>query len=161
LPSVRAVCAMRAHLVPLDGGPTIEIVKDLTLIGRRDECDVRLDHRSVSKLHCVIVKADGVLLVRDLGSTNGTRVKGERVRRAVLLPDDLISIASCKYRVHLGPDEPMAAADEHTQHLEPKEVAELLHKAKQPLADSSGEVPASPHQVNPLPDVYPEERPKG
>lgn len=152
------VADMRAQLVPLDGGPAIDIVKDLTLIGRREDCDLRLEHKSVSKIHCVIVKTDGLLLVRDLGSTNGTRVKGQRVRRAALLPDDQLSIASCKFRVYLGPDEPVPAPEEHTQHLDPKEVADLLRQAKQrPLADSSGELPAQPHQINPLPDVYPEE----
>jgi predicted component of type VI protein secretion system len=157
-----AVTVMRAQLVPLDGGPAIDIVKDLTLIGRREECDVRLEHKSVSKMHCVVVKTDGLLLVRDLGSTNGTRVNGQRVRRAALLPNDQLSIASCKYRVHLGPDEPPAGPGEHTQHLEPGEVADLLRQAKQQrvLADSSGEMPAQPLQLNPLPDVYPDDEAK-
>lgn len=70
---------MRAQLVPIDGGPAIDIVKDLVVVGRKEECDVRLEHKSVSKMHCVIVKTDGLLLLRDLGSTNGTRVNGLRV----------------------------------------------------------------------------------
>jgi pSer/pThr/pTyr-binding forkhead associated (FHA) protein len=151
---------MRAQLIPLEGGtPIIEIIKDLTLVGRRDECDVKLEHKSVSKLHCVIVKTDGLLLLRDLGSTNGTRVNGQRVRRAALLPNDQVSIASCKYRVHLGPDEAPAQVGEHTQQLEPGEVADLLRQARQQrgLADSSGELPAQPLQINPLPDVYPDD----
>src|SRR5204863_10158100 len=65
---------MRALLVPLDGSRSIELTKDLTLVGRKEDCDLRLDHKSVSKLHCVIVKTDGLLLLRDLGSTNSTRV---------------------------------------------------------------------------------------
>src|SRR5205085_11286618 len=117
LPALRARCAaplatsglrpmaMRAQLIPLDGGPPVEVGKDLTLVGRKEECDLRLDHKSVSKLHCVIVKTDGLLLLRDLGSTNGTRVNGQRVRRAALLPNDQLSIANYKYRVYLGPDE--------------------------------------------------------
>ena len=52
---------MRAQLIPLDGGPPIEIVKDMTLVGRKDDVDLRLEHKSVSKLHCVIVKTDGLL----------------------------------------------------------------------------------------------------
>lgn len=157
-----AVTAMRAQLIPLDGGLLIDINKDLTLIGRREECDVRLEHKSVSKMHCVIVRTDGLLLVRDLGSTNGTRVNGQRIRRAALLPNDQVSIASCKYRVHLGPDEMPIEAGEHTQHLGPGEVADLLRQAKQPraLADSSGELPAQPLQINPLPDVYPDDESK-
>src|SRR5688500_19305394 len=98
---------MRAQLVPLEGGAPIEIVKDLVVVGRKEDCDVRLEHKSVSKMHCVIVKTDGLLLLRDLGSTNGTRVNGQRVRRAALLPNDQLSIANYKFRVHLGPDVPI------------------------------------------------------
>src|SRR2546421_6402937 len=122
---------MRAQLVPLDGGPSIEIVKDLTLVGRKEDCDLRLDHKSVSKMHCVIVKTDGLLLLRDLGSTNGTRVNGTRIRRAALLPNDQLAIANYKFRVHLGPD---AAAglglSKHTQNLDADEVAQLIKKLR-------------------------------
>src|ERR1051326_2158668 len=102
---------MRAQLIPVDGSPPIELVKDLTLVGRKEDCDLRLDHKSISKQHCVIVKTDGLLLLRDLGSTNGTRVNGQRVRRAALLPNDQVSIASCKFRVALGPDEAPAPVE--------------------------------------------------
>src|ERR1700758_1912713 len=110
---------MRAQLVPLDGSPPIEIVKDLVVVGRKEECDVRLDHKSISKIHCVIVKTDGLLLLRDLGSTNGTRVNGQRVRRAALLPNDQLAFANFKYRVMFGPD---LEAPDHTQRLDSKEL---------------------------------------
>lgn len=158
---------MRAQLLPIDGGPPIEIVKDLTLVGRKEECDLRLEHKSVSKMHCVLVKADDVLLLRDLGSTNGTRVNGQRVRRAVLLPNDQIGIAGLKFRVHFGaePAPPVALhSEEHTQHLDAKDVANLLRQARARAEgddsdDSSGLPPKPPQplQRNPLPDVYPEE----
>jgi len=93
---------MRATLVPLDGGPTVDLAKDLTLVGRNEDCDLRLDHKSVSKLHCILVRTEGLVLVRDLGSTNGTRVNGQRVRRAALLPDDNLAIATFRYRVSFG-----------------------------------------------------------
>src|ERR1051326_6665576 len=118
---------MRAQLIPLDGGRPIDILKDLVIIGRKEDCDLRLDHKSVSKMHCIIVKTDGLLLLRDLGSTNGTRVNGQRVRRAALLPNDQLSIANYKFRVYLGPDLPapplVVAASEHTQQLDAGEVA--------------------------------------
>src|ERR1044072_4487074 len=97
---------MRAQLMPLDGTSPIAIEKDLTLVARKDECDLCLRHNSVSKMHCLIVKTDGLLLLRDLGSTNGTRVNGQRVRRAALLPNDELTIAHFKFRVQLGPDQP-------------------------------------------------------
>ena len=125
---------MRARLVSADGGPSIDLTKDMTLFGRDEDCDVRLDHKSVSKLHCVIVKTDGVLLLRDLGSTNGTRVNGQRVRRAALLPNDTLAIANLKYTVKFGVE------------LEKEEAGA---KAKQDAA-------AAQLRRNALPDVYPE-----
>jgi len=147
---------MRAQLLPLSGGPGIDIVKDMTVVGRKEECDVRLDHKSISKIHCVIVKTDGLLLLRDLGSTNGTRVNGQRVRRAALLPNDQLSFASFKFRVTFGPDEQLAVpAEEHTQHLDAKEVSALLAKSTGAKNEASSvEIPVLPVQVNPLPDVY-------
>src|SRR5687767_7546979 len=118
---------MRAQLVPVDGGHAIDIVKDLTLVGRKEECDLCLNHKSVSKMHCVIVKTDGLLLLRDLGSTNGTRVNGQRIRRAALLPNDQLSIASYKFRVHLGGDDPSPPpVFDRTQQLDASEVADLI-----------------------------------
>jgi pSer/pThr/pTyr-binding forkhead associated (FHA) protein len=140
---------MRAQLVPADGGQPIDIVKDLIVVGRKEDCDVRLDHKSVSKQHCVIVKTDGLLLLRDLGSTNGTRVNGTRVRRAALLPNDQVAIAHYKFRIYLGPDEPEKPnPDDHTQALDQEEIARLLKgkQEKQARKDAM--------QRNQLPDVY-------
>ena len=146
---------MQAQLIPLDGGDPVDIVRDLTLVGRKEDCDLRLDHKSVSKLHCVLVKTDGLLLVRDLGSTNGTRVNGQRIRRAALLPNDQVTIAGFKFRVHLGPDPaPAPPPDEHTQQLEAGEIARLLQKAQAAEAPAAANGP--PLQPNRLPDVYPE-----
>src|SRR3954471_8462209 len=118
---------MRAQLIPLDGGDPIEIVKDLTVVGRKEYCDLRLEHKSVSKMHCILVKTDGLLLLRDLGSTNGTRVNGQRVRRAILLPNDKLSVANFQYRVNFGPESPRHDHhNERTQQLEAHEVAELM-----------------------------------
>src|SRR5205823_14603347 len=151
--------SMRAQLIPVDGTPAIEINRDLTLVGRREDCDLRLNHKSVSKLHCVIVKTDGLLILRDLGSTNGTRVNGQRIRRAALLPNDHLGIARFKFTVHLGPDEEAPAPPHaHTQQLDAQELASLLGRSERgtPISES-GHLPAAPMHPNPLPDVYPEE----
>jgi predicted component of type VI protein secretion system len=148
---------MRAQLIPLDGGEPIEITRDMTVVGRKEDCDLRLDHKSVSKLHCVIVKTDGLLLLRDLGSTNGTRVNGQRVRRAALLPNDQVSIASFRFKIYLGPGDPPVGGDQHTQQMDAKEVAHLLRKAAAKGGNANGGH-ALPVQPNVLPDVYPDDK---
>jgi predicted component of type VI protein secretion system len=150
---------MRAQLVPLTGGPPIEVGKDMTLVGRGEECDVRLEHKSVSKIHCVIVKTDGLMLVRDLGSTNGTRVNGTRVRRGMLLPNDKVSIANFHFRVLFGVALQAAAGYEKTQQINDRDLDKLKGKALAEL-DSADDI-AVPQpleiQANALPDVYPED----
>lgn len=96
---------MKAELVPENGDPPIPIVRDVTIVGRREYCDVVIPHSSLSKRHCVLVRTDGLLVIRDLATTNGTKVKGQKVRWAALLPDDRISFGSYKMRVYLGPDD--------------------------------------------------------
>jgi predicted component of type VI protein secretion system len=98
---------MEAKLISSDGERSIRLKKDVTIVGRkRGVCDIFIDRSSISKLHCMIVKTDGLLFIRDLGSTNGTKVNGQRVTRGALLPGDELAFANAKYKVHLGPDDP-------------------------------------------------------
>lgn len=105
---------MRAQLIPVKGGRPILIQRDVTVVGRqKDQCDLVLDRSSISKLHCLIVRTDGLLFIRDLGSTNGTKVNGQRVIRGALLPGDELAFASEKFRVEMGPDLPEEPEDVH------------------------------------------------
>jgi len=148
---------MRAQLIPLTGGAPIEVAKDMILVGRGEECDVRLEHKSVSKIHCVLVKTDGLMLVRDLGSTNGTRVNGTRVRRGMLLPNDKVSIANFHYRVLFGVALQQAGGHEKTQQINAQDLEKLKGNG---MADSGGEIEVPMPleiQANSLPDVYPDD----
>jgi len=117
---------MRAQLVPLkDDGRPIQITRDVTLVGRQDDlCDICLDKSSISKMHCLIVRTDGLLFIRDLGSTNGTKVNGQRVVRGALLPGDELSFAGEKFRVEMGPGEPDVEENLRTT-SSPTEVIDL------------------------------------
>jgi predicted component of type VI protein secretion system len=152
---------MRVRLVPLEGGTTVEIGKDIVLVGRKEDCDVRLDHKSISKQHCVIAKTDGLLLVRDLGSTNGTRVNGQRIRRAALLPNDQLQLASLRYSVVFAADEPPSSGNEYTQQLDGRDLARLVEKADRPgeLDSDSSDAEIPVVRTNALPDHYPEAAP--
>lgn len=113
---------MRAQLVPLKGGRAISITRDVTLVGRQKElCDIVIDRSSISKLHCLLVRTDGLLFLRDLGSTNGTKVNGQRVIRGALLPGDELAFASEKFRIEMGANVPDPVDDVH--HARTEEIS--------------------------------------
>jgi len=110
-----------AQLIPAAGGDPITIDKEITIVGRQAEhCDIVLTRKSVSKIHCVIARTDGLLFVRDLDSTNGTKVNGQRIIRGALLPGDQLAFAGEKFKVHLGPGDSKQAVKpvHHTENME-------------------------------------------
>ena len=85
-------------------GPDITLDRDMVMVGRHPQCDARLDSLSVSRRHCMLTEDVGEVVVRDLGSTNGTRINGQRVERGRLRPGDEISIAHIRYRLEWAPE---------------------------------------------------------
>ncbi len=74
-------------------GEEFKITKSVTNIGRGVEADIQIDDTSVSRLHCAIVLGSEVL-VRDLGSTNGTVVDGARATESVLRDGSIIKVGN-------------------------------------------------------------------
>ena len=76
-------------LIKTDGSRKIfPLPSSVTVIGRRDDCDLRIPLMNVSRRHCQLNYSDGVLRIRDLGSRNGTYLNGERVDEAEVRPGD-------------------------------------------------------------------------
>lgn len=145
---------MKICLVPLNGGTEFEIARPLSIVGRREDADLLVAHKSVSKQHCVLLHTEGMLFLRDLGSTNGTRVNGQRVRRAALLPNDRLSFAGIPFQVRFGD----AAIDVgSTQHVHSEE-AFAGREASVDSPEGEDDAPANGVAVvqNHLPDVIPE-----
>ena len=69
------------------------------LIGRSDEADVFIDEDLVSRKHAMISQNNENLLIRDLGSTNGTFVNGIQVSESKLLTGDRILIGGSIMRI--------------------------------------------------------------
>lgn len=103
-------------LVPLGGGDPIPLVKDHLTVGRRPSCDICLKFPNVSGTHCEFLFERGRWIIHDLNSSNGVKVKGERVTKKALQPGDEVSISSHRFTIHYtaagGPDLPEALAEE-------------------------------------------------
>ena len=44
-------------------------------------------------------------MLRDLAATNGTKVNGQKISWAALLPNDRLTLGRCKFKVYLGSDD--------------------------------------------------------
>lgn len=92
---------MPVRLVSVSSGKSIKLDKPVVLIGRNPDCDVVLTKsRKVSRAHCLVACVNNQIVVRDLGSTNGVWVNGQRVEREsrVRLGDEL-SVADVRYHL--------------------------------------------------------------
>lgn len=71
---------------------SFSIARDMTVVGRREDCDLRIPLGEVSRKHCRLVRDGDTLRVEDLGSSNGTYLNGQRVQEATLNPGDSVQI---------------------------------------------------------------------
>jgi predicted component of type VI protein secretion system len=79
---------------------TLKLADGVTTIGRLDECQLRIKSSQVSRKHCELFEKKGLLLVKDLGSSNGTLVNGKRIKgQRVLEPGDELTIGPVHLRV--------------------------------------------------------------
>jgi pSer/pThr/pTyr-binding forkhead associated (FHA) protein len=90
---------MLGQLIPCGGGDAIPLTGGKLLIGRRSSCDITLDFQNVSSHHCELELKDGYWQIRDLGSSNGIKVNGERCVAKVLSPGDEVQIARHCFRI--------------------------------------------------------------
>ena len=92
---------MNAYLehYPEQGGPAETVPIDSTpfVIGRSREANLTVYSQKVSKEHAVIMVGECGVLVRDLGSTNGTFVNGRRVDEAPLRDGDILHLAHWEF----------------------------------------------------------------
>jgi pSer/pThr/pTyr-binding forkhead associated (FHA) protein len=86
----------------------IPLTKERTTIGRKPHNDIQIDNLAVSGEHAVIVTILNDCFLEDLGSTNGTLVNGNPVKKHFLQNNDVVELG--KYRLKFVGEAPAAAA---------------------------------------------------
>jgi pSer/pThr/pTyr-binding forkhead associated (FHA) protein len=86
----------------------IPLAKERTTIGRKPHNDIQIDNLAVSGEHAVIVTILNDCFLEDLGSTNGTLVNGNPVKKHFLQNNDVVELG--KYRLKFVGEAPMPAA---------------------------------------------------
>jgi pSer/pThr/pTyr-binding forkhead associated (FHA) protein len=99
-----------AKLVVLSAGMTgrtQELKVDKTTIGRVDDNTFQIAEPSVSSHHCEVLLRGKEVVVRDLNSTNGTYINGEKVTESVIKPGQILRLGQVEMR--LETDTPAAS----------------------------------------------------
>jgi len=101
--AANATPASYGELHPVGGGDPIPLLKETLIIGRRESSDIVLRFPNVSGTHCELSLVAGQWVVKDLGSSNGTKVNGTRVTESRVDPGDRLSIGRHEYEVSYVP----------------------------------------------------------
>lgn len=84
-----------------DAPRTFPIERDQTRLGRRQDCHLRIPTRDVSRIHCDLIKRDGKLFAKDLGSSNGTYINAKRIAEAELKAGDKLRVGPVIFYVQI------------------------------------------------------------
>ena len=91
-----------AKLVVLSAGMTgrtHELKVDKTTIGRVEDNTFQITEPSVSSHHCEVLLRGSDIVVKDLNSTNGTFINGEKVSESVLKPGQVLRLGQIEMRL--------------------------------------------------------------
>ena len=80
---------------------SFSISREMTVIGRRQDCDLMIPLGEISRKHCRIIRDGDSLRLEDLGSSNGTFHNGRRVQEAVLEPGDTVQVGPVSFVVQV------------------------------------------------------------
>ena len=128
-----------------------ELQRGTTTVGRGSDCAIQITDNAASRKHLELIWDGSAGLARDLGSTNGSKINGQRFREAALSPDTAITIGQTVLRFKLAPgrdprshaQQPTSAAATRVQQL----PAAQASQARPPQA------PEQPLQSHPLPQA--------
>ena len=80
-------------------GQKVELDQDEITIGRSDQNALSLDDPAISGKHCLIKKDGNKYTLKDLNSTNGTRLNGRNIVETRLKPGDIIMLGAIELTI--------------------------------------------------------------
>src|SRR5215471_3109548 len=80
-------------------GRTHELKVDKTTIGRVEDNTFQIAEPSVSSHHCEVLLRGSDVVVKDLGSTNGSYINGEKITESVLKPGQILRLGQIEMRL--------------------------------------------------------------
>src|SRR5258706_5502078 len=83
-------------------GRTFDLNVERTTVGRVEENTFQIADASVSSRHAEILLQGSELLVRDLNSTNGTFINGEKISEAILKPGQTLRFGQVELKIDDG-----------------------------------------------------------
>ncbi len=83
-------------------GRTYELKAEKTTVGRLPDNTFSIPEASVSSHHAEILLRGSDVLIKDLNSTNGTFINGEKVSEAVVKPGQILRVGMVEMRLEAG-----------------------------------------------------------
>lgn len=80
---------------------SFSVTRDITVVGRREDCDLRIPLGEVSRKHARFVRDGDMIKLEDLGSANGTYLNGQRVQESLLAPGDTIQVGPVVFVIQM------------------------------------------------------------
>ena len=111
---------------------------DITVIGRRHDCDLCIPLMVVSRRHCQLSQNNEALKIRDLDSGSGTFLNGNRISEATVQAGDYITIGPLTFLLQIG-GEPKKVVPPQPPKPAPPPKKSPAQKA--PANESSGSFP--------------------
>jgi pSer/pThr/pTyr-binding forkhead associated (FHA) protein len=120
---------------------TFSLRDDNTIIGRHDDCDLRIPLKDVSRKHCQISRNNESIKIRDLDSRNGTFINGKRINEETTAKaGDYITISPLTFLLQIN-GEPKKIIPPNWDKPAPKEQKKEPPKKKPTAAKPSGSSP--------------------
>src|SRR5207248_9196307 len=114
----------------------IPLTKERTTIGRKPHNDIQIDNLAVSGEHAVIVTILNDSFLEDLGSTNGTVVNGNPIKKHFLQNNDVIELG--KYKLKFVGEAAPAASGERADFEKTMVLRPAAMKAAQAAGGGAG-----------------------